>query len=34
MAGDGLSLIHLGRRDEAATARELTHLIDAIQHLV
>jgi AcrR family transcriptional regulator len=34
MAGDGLSLIHLARRDDAATAQELTHLIDALQHLV
>lgn len=34
MAGDGLSLIHLARRDDTATAQELTHLIDALQHLV
>lgn len=34
MAGDGLSLIHLARRDDARTAAELTHLIDALQHLV
>lgn len=34
MAGDGLALIHLARRDDARTAQELTHLIDALQHLV
>lgn len=34
MAGDGLALIHLARRDDAATANELTHLIDALLHLV
>jgi AcrR family transcriptional regulator len=34
MAVDGLSLIHLARRDEARTIEELTHLIDAYQHLV